>query len=783
MILRAFLRLTLLWLLAPLALGQGQVQGELFTRLEGARVEAAIRLQIAPGWHLYHTELGHPEAVGRPTTVELGGAGIRWEPLSWPVPERLPQPEIGPDVYILAHEGTLVLRASGALAAGDARTSADDVTAKLVGLVCAELCIPYQESLSSQGRGPDELFTAVPIAATGAATEAPGAAAPAPAADVVKGGRADTTLHTRRTGDTLTAVLVVRIAPGWHLYHDDLSEASAEAQESGRPTRVTLGGRGVRWGPVHFPAPHRLGQGYDDEAGNEVWLPGHEGEIVLWAEGEVSSGVEPGPIHGEIHGQTCENVCIDYDEVFVDAGRGDDALFAALRAVETPGATVSGATPPSAPAEKEEESLLAFLLLAVGGGLFALLMPCTYPMVPITISFFTKQADKRGGSVLPLALAYGAGIVLIFIAIGVIVGPAVIPFATHPVTNLVIAIVFVVFALALFGVVSLEPPRSLMNVAARASSKGGYLGVFLMGATLVVTSFTCTVPFVGSILAVGGQDGDLTRLVLGMGTFGATMAVPFVLLSLVPGRLRALPKSGEWMNTLKHWLGFVELAAALKFLSNSDLVWRWNVISRELFLVLWALFFALAGLYLLGLFSKRAQRARAGRVRLGGALLSLAFAGYCLFGLRGRELDWVMTAMLPPYSGGRFFPQWYVPDGQWKIVTDDYDRALALARNDDKLLLVNFTGHTCVNCRLMENSVFPSPAVAGILNQSFVEARLHTDGSDNIERILELQRQLTGSVATPIYVLIDPRTGAKEAQFLGSTRDEQAFADFLDGVL
>ena len=681
---RTILRLAFLWLLAALAAAQGQVKSELFARLESGRVEAAVRIAIAPGWHLYHSELGHADAVGKPTTVVLGGADIEWGPVVWPEPERFPQPEIGPDVYVLGHEGTVVLRASGALAAGSARTDAADVTATLNGLVCAELCIPYKQSLTAQGRGPDELF---------AAPTQSSAASSAPSADVVKEGEADTTLYARRSGDLLTAALVVRISPGWHLYHDDLSEASLEAQETGRPTRVTLHGEGVRWGPVHFPAPHRLGQGYEDEQGNEVWLPGHEGEIVLWAEGQATSGVDPGPIHGEIRGQTCEKVCIEYEETFVEAGRGEDALFAAVEQAKTSAAAPTGASAASAApgAEEEDGSLLAFLLLAVGGGLFALLMPCTYPMVPITISFFTKQADARKGGVLPLALAYGAGIILIFIGIGVVFGPAIIPFATHPVTNLVIGVVFVLFALALFGVVNLEPPRSLMNVAAHASSKGGYVGVFLMGATLVVTSFTCTVPFVGSILAVGGQDGNLGRLVLGMTAFGATMAVPFVLLSLVPGRLRALPRSGEWMNTLKHFLAFVELAAALKFLSNSDLVWKWNLISRELFLAAWALLFVLAGLYLFGVFGARRPL---GLVRKAGALLSLAFAVYCLLGMRGRDLDRVMTAIAPPYSGGRLFPEWYVTPGKWRIVTDDYDRALEIARGDDKLLLVNFTGHT-----------------------------------------------------------------------------------------
>ena len=330
----------------------------------------------------------------------------------------------------------------------------------------------------------------------------------------------------------------------------------------------------------------------------------------------------------------------------------------------------------------------------MGGGLFALLMPCTYPMVPITISFFTKQADARGGNVLPLSLAYGAGIILIFILIGVVIGPAIIPFATHPVTNFTIGALFVIFAFALFGVINLEPPKSMMNMASKASTTGGYLGVFLMGMTLVITSFTCTVPFVGSLLSVGGVEGDLTKLVLGMATFGATMAIPFVFLSLVPGKVQSLPRSGEWMNTLKHFLGFVELAAALKFFSNSDLVWGWNLISREFFLVVWAVLFVIAALYLFGVLRFGGPKQKIGGGRVVGGLLSLAFAAYCGFASTGRDLDKVMTAIAPPYSGGRFFPKLYIPEGEWQIVKDDYDAAIEIARNDDKLLLVNFTGHT-----------------------------------------------------------------------------------------
>ena len=356
--------------------------------------------------------------------------------------------------------------------------------------------------------------------------------------------------------------------------------------------------------------------------------------------------------------------------------------------------------------EKERQGLWAFLALCVGGGLFTLLMPCTYPMIPITISFFTKQADKSGKAPIGLSLAYGAGIVLIFILTGVVVGPAIIQFATHWITNLIIGGFFVYFALVLLGIVNLQPPRFLMNVAGSASGKGGLLGVFLMGATLVITSFTCTAPIVGAILTVGassatGEGGDLFRLVIGMGTFGLTMAIPFAVLSMVPGKLQALPSSGQWMNTLKVTLGFVELAAAFKFFSNVDVAMQLGLLPDELLLVLWVVMFVLTSTYLFGLMKKKgaaAPKIGAGRGVFGVGFLALAvYFGTLFF---GQPRDTIMVAFLPGYSNG-WLGESMAPYGTRPYETDKedtepgaYARALAMAESSEKLLLVNFTGFT-----------------------------------------------------------------------------------------
>jgi thiol:disulfide interchange protein DsbD len=361
----------------------------------------------------------------------------------------------------------------------------------------------------------------------------------------------------------------------------------------------------------------------------------------------------------------------------------------------------SGATSGIAGADSQLEAmpLGLFLLAAIGWGLFALAMPCTYPMIPITISFFTKQASSRGGHVAPMALLYGLGIVGMFVLIGVAVGNPIVLFAAHPITNLVIAALFFVFALVLFGVIHLQPPQFLMRAVSKASSQGGYVGVFLMGATLVVTSFTCTAPFVGSLLAIGGEGGDLGRVVLGMAVFGLTMAVPFVLLSLLPGKLQALPRSGEWMNTLKVFLGFVEIAAALKFLSNVDMVWQWRWLSRELFLSLWAGTFVLAGVFLAGMIRLKGETGEIGPGRLVGSLASLLLAAYCAYGALGNRMDWVMDAIAPPYHN-RVVGLAGSADGSGEpsashdYIEDDYDAARRLAQETGRKLLLNFTGVT-----------------------------------------------------------------------------------------
>lgn len=523
---------------------------------------------------------------------------------------------------------------------------------------------------------------------------------------------AKASLFARVEGDTVRVAVEIAVEKGWHIYSGPtLADVGPEGALAA-PTQPTLTGEGFTWGDWRFPA-HEIEH---QDFGTPIDVKIHRGKVVLYRLGTKSAGAKLEALALGVKGQTCtdgeEGVCIPFEDAATFGGAGPDALFTAfpkdLSATSQPPSlappkTGASSKPPADTTEPEEagneKSLFAFLLSAVFWGLFTLLMPCTYPMIPITISYFTKQAHARHTSTLPLSLAYGAGIVLIFVLIGVAIGPLIIPFATHPVTNLVIGAFFLVFALTLFGVMTLNPPKFLMSAAGSASQKGGYLGVFLMGATLVVTSFTCTAPFVGTLLSTGATSGGLGRIALGMAVFGLTMAVPFVFLSMVPGKVKAMPKSGEWMHTLKVWLGFVEIAAALKFLSNTDIQWQWGILSRELFLVLWAaLFFTAAG-YLFGWIRMKdeygqEEPATVSPRRMVAGIATILFAAYCGYGAMGHRLDQAMTALIPPYSN-----RMYASDGGSAaaqkghvVIEDDFDAALARARKENKRLLVNFTG-------------------------------------------------------------------------------------------
>jgi len=678
----------LVWLAALAPAQQSKARVEFFARPDGASVRGAVRIKITPGWHLYGAELGSPTAIGTPTKLTFSGAGVRWGQPRFPPADKEEQP-FGTDdepTTIDVYRGTVIVYVKGELADGADIAAA---SVHVAGQTCEEdgVCIQFDADAKVSGSGPDAVFEKFPGDLVVASASDEGGALE-PFEDPQAHARVE--LFTRAVDSEARAAIRITIDDEWHLYHEELGPPDA----LGVPTEVELGGAGIRWSEPIWPAPHRAEQpiGFDNVP---TWIWQHEGEIVLYARGEFASGADVSKATVSVTGETCDpRMCLPLEARVVSKGKGPDELFAKFPAE---GAQADGGNAASSLPATKPVGLLEFLGLAVFWGIFSLLMPCTYPMIPITISFFTKQASQDKGKRIALSLLYGLGIVLIFILIGVVIGAPIIQFATHPVTNLVIGAFFVVFALSLLGLFNLEPPAFLMNMAGRARMTGGYLGVFFMGATLVVTSFTCTAPFVGSLLSFGASSGNLGRVVLGMGTFGLTMAVPFVVLSLIPGKLSAMPRSGEWMNTLKVTLGFVEFAAALKFFSNADVVYQWGLLPREMFLLLWFGILVITALYLFGVIRYHGDSGEVGGGRLLSGTLFFLFALYCLFGGLGNRLDIVMTAIAPPYSAGRVAG--FEGDGaaavkDHEIVKDDYGASLARAKEQGKLVLVNFTGFT-----------------------------------------------------------------------------------------
>ena len=504
-----------------------------------------------------------------------------------------------------------------------------------------------------------------------------------------------------RAGERGELSVKYELAETWHLYAPD----HVSALELGVATRVTIDSPDVEVKePPSFPKPK--------EVNNENTVG--ETHRFLEGKGEIRQPftVRADPKRGELELKvkvdfmTCDPKTCDPPDT---AEATLKVAIAAGGAPAVPVAPVAPAEPPrepqpapEKPAEEKlpagaepaqaqspmEGSLLALILAMIGGGLLTLIMPCTYPMVPITISFFTKQAESRHGNVARLAAAYGAGIVLVFVFIGVAFAGAIIDFSTDGWVNLVFAALFVVFGLSLLGLYEIRLPSFVNQAASRASGAGGYLGVFLLGTTLVVTSFTCTAPVLGSLLVFASTGGSIWRVVLGMAVFGLTVAAPFVVLSLLPARARGLPRAGEWMHTVKVYLGFVEIAAALKFFSNTDVAWTLEALPRELFLLLCAFSLLVAGLYLFGVIRLKHESSEgvgSGRAVLG--LANILMAAYLCVGALGFRLDRFTDAFAPPYQAKKF-------EVTWQIVEDDFEKGLARAKATGKLAFVNFTGVT-----------------------------------------------------------------------------------------
>ncbi len=442
------------------------------------------------------------------------------------------------------------------------------------------------------------------------------------------------------------------------------------------------------------------------------------------------------------------------------------------------------------PAESDikNQPIWGFIWLAITFGALSLLTPCVFPMIPITVSYFTKHgSDTRLGSIRDAGI-YALGIILTFTLLGillaVIFGAAGINrFAANPYINLLITGIFLAFAFSLLGAYNLGVPASVLTKLdgfTRSKESGKVVGLLLMGLTFSLTSFTCTAPLVGTIL-VSAANGDLFYPVVGMLAFSSVFALPFFILALAPNLLNSLPRSGSWMNSVKVVMGFLEVGAALKFLSNVDLVWGWGIFTREVVIAGWIALSILIFLYLLGVFkfAHDSENQRIGLVRVLNAFLFGTVAFYLLTGLFGSRLGEI-ESFLPPMkqvaassaAGGQ------TANGELVWITNDYEAALKAAKAENKRVFIDYTGYTCTNCRWMEANMFPNKAVRDEL-EKFVRVKLFTDGEgEPYEGFQRMQEARFGTVALPLYAIVTPDDEIV-ARFEGLTRNEAEFVAFL----
>jgi thiol:disulfide interchange protein len=402
---------------------------------------------------------------------------------------------------------------------------------------------------------------------------------------------------------------------------------------------------------------------------------------------------------------------------------------------------------------QEKRSLWAIFIAGILGGFAALLMPCIFPMLPLTVSYFTKGAKKKEGA-LGKALIYGASIIVIYVVLGLLVtvifgSDALNSLSTNGIFNFFFFLLLVVFGASFLGAFEITVPNSWVNKMDANSDKGGLAGLFFMAATLALVSFSCTGPIIGTLLVQAATTGALLGPAIGMFGFALALAIPFALFAMFPSLMQALPKSGGWLNSVKVVLGFLELAFSFKFLSNVDLAYHWHWFDREIFLVLWIVIFALTGIYLLGklTFSHDSPLPHISVPRLFLAIIVLSFTMYMVPGLWGAPLKSI-SAFLPPqstqdfdlYTVGakasddqsvhKYADLFDKPKGFNPYF--DYDEGMAYAKKMHKPVMIDFTGHACVNCRKMEANVWTDQEVYQRISEDYVLIQLYVDDKTDL---------------------------------------------------
>ena len=587
-----------------------------------------------------------------------------------------------------------------------------------------------------------------------------------------------------KAGESVNVSLKVEVEPGWHLYALDQPAGGPIATTikiaDGQPFEILSDIRSPK--PKTAPDPNFIVDGKPLET--KYFENSAAFELTLKAKGEVTSE----SIAVDVRYQLCNDTfCLPPRTKRVSFAGEEDVKKTSVSSQQS---AVSPEQPLSPPTVNNQQpsDLWSFLWLAATLGALSLLTPCVFPMIPITVSYFTNHSSGSRSKAVKLATIYSAGIIATFTLLGMLlaifVGAAGINlFAANPWINLLITGIFLFFAFNLFGAYEITIPTGILTkldslTRSHEGEGSGIIGALLMGLTFTLTSFTCTSPFVGTIL-VSASQGDWQRPLVGMLAFSTVFALPFFILALVPQWASQLPRAGGWMNSVKVAMGFLEVAAAMKFISNVDLVWKWGIFTRDVVLAVWIAIAIILAVYLLGKFqlSHDSKPERIGALRLTSAVISLAVAFYLITGLFGAKLG-ELEAFLPPDVSNNASRMFGGSEEKLKWMKDDYEAALAKAKSENKRVFIDFTGYTCTNCRWMEANVFVKPEVEAELKK-FVLVSLYTDGEGEIyEKQQKLEQDMFGTVALPFYAVVDSN-GKIIATFPGLTRNVTEFVDFL----
>jgi thiol:disulfide interchange protein DsbD len=546
-----------------------------------------------------------------------------------------------------------------------------------------------------------------------------------------------TTALEKVSDDTYLLKFKAKIKPKWHLYSQHLPDNGP------LPTEFIFKGDEGQFDIVGSTQEGKSKTAYDPIFEMELsWFDGEaqfEQKIKLLNPDLVS-------IEGEINYQACDDkLCIFRNEAFLFVLNKSKQVIREKKVIDTGSLEKISALKidlknkqfiDQKEQKNTDNSLLNLFLLGFIGGIIALLTPCIFPMIPLTVSFFLKQSTIKGKG-LGRALLYSFFILVIYILSSLpfhfldAIDPQILnTISTNIVMNLIFFVVFVFFAFSFFGYYEITLPSSWGNFSDSASSSGGVLGLFFMALTLAIVSFSCTGPILGSLL-VGSltAEGGATQLTIGMAGFGFALALPFGLLALFPSFLKSIPKSGGWMTKVKVTLGFLELALALKFLSNADLVAHWGILKREVFMAIWLIISLLLFIYLMGWlrFPNEVKVYKLNKSQYFFAFLVFLFSIYLTQGLGKNQTG--QLALLSGFPPPTFYSI-YASDSECPLGLNcfkDFEEGRAYAKANNKPILLDFTGWACVNCRKMEENVWSQPEIFSLLNKEYIIISLYVD--------------------------------------------------------